>query len=145
MNTVYTEPCTTLAYLEPWHIQNPRHIQNTAKHLSWNTSLKILCNLEIKAYSESRRISKMQHFILEPSVTIANLDAQYIQNFPLFTTRVCQLLMHQLFLELLTYYCIHCSFLKNGLPILFFKRIGYQHSFLKNELPLLFLKEWATP
>ena len=31
----YSEPCVTLAYLKPWHIQNSRHIHNTVKHLSW--------------------------------------------------------------------------------------------------------------
>ena len=30
----YSEPSVTLAYLKPWHIQNPRHIYNTVKHLS---------------------------------------------------------------------------------------------------------------
>ena len=25
----YSEPYVTLAYLKPWHIQNPRHIHNT--------------------------------------------------------------------------------------------------------------------
>ena len=30
----YSEPCVTLAYLETWHIQNPRDIHNTVKHLS---------------------------------------------------------------------------------------------------------------
>ena len=24
------------AYSEPWYIQNPRHIQNSVKHLRWN-------------------------------------------------------------------------------------------------------------
>ena len=40
----YSQPCVTPAYLEPWHIQNPRHIQNTAKHLSRNILFKTLCN-----------------------------------------------------------------------------------------------------
>ena len=31
---LYSEPCVTLAYLKPWHIQDPRHIHNTVKHLS---------------------------------------------------------------------------------------------------------------
>ena len=29
-------------YLKPWHIQNPRHIHNTVKHLSWNILFKTL-------------------------------------------------------------------------------------------------------
>ena len=28
------KPYVILAYLEPWHIRNPRHIQNIVKHLS---------------------------------------------------------------------------------------------------------------
>ena len=43
----YSEPCVTLAYLKPWHIQNPRHIHNTVKHLLWNILFKTLCNLGI--------------------------------------------------------------------------------------------------
>ena len=30
------------AYSEPWFIQNPRHIQNTVKHLRWNVLQKQL-------------------------------------------------------------------------------------------------------
>ena len=30
----------TLAYSESWYIQNPRHIQNTVKHLRWNVLKK---------------------------------------------------------------------------------------------------------
>ena len=29
------------AYSEPWYIYNPRHIQNTVKHLRWNAFAKI--------------------------------------------------------------------------------------------------------
>ena len=72
----YSQPCMTPGYLEPWHIQNPGHIQNTAKHLSRNILFKTLCNpdifrtlsifrtlvyCEIKAYPEPWRISKMEH------------------------------------------------------------------------------------
>ena len=78
----YQQPCVTLVYLEPWHIQNPRHIQNTAKHLSRNILFEKLCksdifrtlsifkNLvysEIKAYSEPCRISKMEYCIKNPA------------------------------------------------------------------------------
>ena len=95
-----TEPCVTFVYSEletyikpcqismmenfihdlvkPQHIQNPRHIQNTAKYLSRNILFKTLCNpdifrtfstfrtlvyLEIRAYSEPCRVSKTEHFI----------------------------------------------------------------------------------
>ena len=47
----YSEPCVTLAYLEPWHIQNIIHHNNSA---------------EIKAYSEPCRISKIEYFIKNP-------------------------------------------------------------------------------
>ena len=30
----------TLTYSEPWHIQNPRHMQNTFKYLQWNVLQK---------------------------------------------------------------------------------------------------------
>ena len=43
----YSQPYVTLAYLEPWHNQNPRHIQNTAKHLTRNILFKTLCNPDI--------------------------------------------------------------------------------------------------
>ena len=42
-----TESCVTLAYLKPWHIQNPRHIHNTIKHLSWNILFKTFYNPDI--------------------------------------------------------------------------------------------------
>ena len=32
----YSEPFVTLAYLKPWHFQNPRYIHDTVKHLSRN-------------------------------------------------------------------------------------------------------------
>ena len=55
----YSQPCITLAYLEPWYAQNPgivrtrsiwrivgysetRHIQNPAKHLRWDLFAKIV-------------------------------------------------------------------------------------------------------
>ena len=60
----YSQPCVTPAYLEPWHIQNPRHIQNTAKHLSRNILFKTLCNPDIfktLVYSELWYILKSNH------------------------------------------------------------------------------------
>ena len=52
------------AYLEPWHIQKSRHIQNTAKHLSRNILFKTLCNPDIfrnLVYSELWYILKSKH------------------------------------------------------------------------------------
>ena len=60
----YSQPCVTPAYLEPCHIQNPRHIQNTAKHLSRNILFKTLCNPDIfktLVYSELWYILKSNH------------------------------------------------------------------------------------
>ena len=60
-NQVYI---TTLAYLEPWDIQNPRHIQNTAKPLSRNISFKTLSNPNIfktVVYSDFWYILKSKH------------------------------------------------------------------------------------
>ena len=57
----YSQPCVTPAYLEPWHIQNPRHIQNTAKHLSRKILFKTLYNPDIfrnLVYSEPSYILK---------------------------------------------------------------------------------------
>ena len=72
----YLEPCVTLSCLELWHIQNtvkyftqnlvePWHVQNP--HI-----FATLINSKIKACSEPCQISI--------SVTIAGLDARYIQN-----------------------------------------------------------------
>ena len=72
-----TEPCVTLvyseleAYLEPFQIsmmenfiQNPRHIQNTGKHLWRNILFKTLCNHDIfrtLVNSELWHILKSKH------------------------------------------------------------------------------------
>ena len=60
----YSQHCVTPAYLEPWHIQNARHIQDTAKHLSRNILFKTLCNpdiFRILVYSELWYILKSKH------------------------------------------------------------------------------------
>ena len=60
----YSQPCVTPEYLEQWHIQNPRHIQNTVKHLSRNILFKTLCNPDIfrnLVYSELWYILKSKH------------------------------------------------------------------------------------
>ena len=60
----YVQPCVTLAYLEPWHFQNPRHIQNTAKHLSRNILFETLCNSDIfrtLVNSEAWHLLKSRH------------------------------------------------------------------------------------
>ena len=60
----YSQHCVTLAYLEPQYIQNPRHIQNTAKHLTRNILFKSLCNPDVfrtLVYSELCYILKLKH------------------------------------------------------------------------------------
>ena len=60
----YSEPCVTVTFLKPWHIHNPRHIQNTAKYLSPNILFKTLCNPDIfrtLVYSEFWFILKSKH------------------------------------------------------------------------------------
>ena len=60
----YLEPCVTLAYLKPWHIQDTRHIHNTVKHLLWNILFKALCNPAIfrtLLYSQLWYILKSKH------------------------------------------------------------------------------------
>ena len=65
----YSQPCVTPAYLEPWHIQNPRHIQNTAKHLSRNILFKTLCSpgifktLSIFRTPKSKHIQNMAEYL----------------------------------------------------------------------------------
>ena len=60
----YSEPCVNPAYLKPWHIQNPRHIHNTVKHLSQNILFKTLCNPDMfrtLVYSPLWYILKSKH------------------------------------------------------------------------------------
>ena len=49
----YSQPYVTVAFLEPWHIQNAG-------------IFRTLVHSEIKAHSERCRISKMEHFIKNP-------------------------------------------------------------------------------
>ena len=105
----YSEPCVTLVYLKHWHIQNPRHILNTVKHLLWNILFKTLCNRDIFrtiVYSQLWYILK-QKYIQSPAKylrwsilwkTLCNYSKFrrkiYIQNFRLFKTRLCKLLLN---------------------------------------------------
>ena len=60
----YSQPCVTLAYLETWHIQNPKHIQNTVKHLPQDILFKTLCKpdtFRTLLYSELWYILKSKH------------------------------------------------------------------------------------
>ena len=65
----YSEP---LAYSELWYILKSKHIQNTVEYLRWSILLRTLCN-----YSR-----------------FTDLEALYIQNFRIFRTEVCQLLLN---------------------------------------------------
>ena len=104
----YSQPFVTLSYLKLWHIQDPRHIHHTVKNLLWNILFKTLYNPDIfrtLIYSQLWYVLKPKHIrshakylkwsiSLKPCVTIVNLVAQYIQNFRLFKTRLCQLLLN---------------------------------------------------
>ena len=103
----YSQPGVTPAYLEPWHIQNPRHIQNTAKHLSRNILFKTLCNPDIfrnLVYSELWYILKSKYIqnpaeYLRWSILLRAL-CNYsrfrgpIQNCCIFRNGVCQSLLN---------------------------------------------------
>ena len=100
----YSQPCVT---------ENPRQIQNTAKHLSRNILFKTLSNpyifrtisifrtllySEIKAYSEPCRVSKMVHFIKNP-VKLLQIQKPYIFKTFAYSEPVClsYSLVYQLF------------------------------------------------
>ena len=103
----YSQPCVTSAYLEP------RHIQNTAKHLSRSisfknlvqhqhiqkpTMFKTLVYSEIKAYSETYHISKMERLIKNP-VYLQQIQRPYIFKTSAYSELVfvSYSLMYQLF------------------------------------------------
>ena len=91
MERFFSEPCVTLAYLEPCHIQNLRNIHNPVKHLDdvaffWWT----------RTYSEPWQILKPWYiqnpfeyidevFYSEP-LTRAHLESWYIQNLSMVRT-----------------------------------------------------------
>ena len=76
----YSEPCVTLAFLKLWHIQNPRHIHNTVKHLLWNILFKILCNPDI-----FRTLMYSQLWYILKSKYIQN-PAKYLRSYILLKT-----------------------------------------------------------
>ena len=122
------------------HIQNPRHIHNTVKHLLWNILLnKTLCNPDIfrtLVYSQLWYILKSKHIqspaeylkwsILEPCVNIAYLNAQYIQAFAYSEAQCVRYsLMYQLFFKttnllLLLYPLLFIKSMTYSLTIYFF-------------------------
>ena len=74
-----SKTCVTLAYLEPYRIQNLRNIWNPVKHLWCSIFLETLCNsaifkilvyLEFEKYSEQDKV-----FYSEPLVTITYLNS----------------------------------------------------------------------
>ena len=79
-----SEPCVTLTYLEPWHIQNLRNIENSVKHLWWNVlSFRTLCNYNIfrlLIHSKPWHIQNSGHSRYRESlkynlqITLCNLD-----------------------------------------------------------------------
>ena len=104
----YSQPCVTQAYLEPCHIQNPRHIQNTAKHLSRNILFKTLCNPDIfrnLVYSELWYILKWKHIqnstkylrwriLLRTLYNYSRFRVPYIFKTSAYSESVCELLLN---------------------------------------------------
>ena len=97
---ICSEPCITVAYLEAWHSRNPGHIQNIVKHLSWNIYSKPCITLTysepsilqlwyiLKSKHSQNPVEYLRWSILLSPLTIANLDARYIQNFRMYRTQV---------------------------------------------------------
>ena len=83
----YSEPCVTLAYLKPWNIQNPRHIHNTIKHLSWIILFKTLCNFDIfrtLVYSQLWYILKSKHIQSPAKYLKWNILLKTLYNYSIF-------------------------------------------------------------
>ena len=51
----------TMAYLEPWYIQNLKHIQKSVKHLRWNVSQK---QLPSALFSLTFKIFSLKTFLM---------------------------------------------------------------------------------
>ena len=93
----YSQPCVTPAYLEPWHIQNPRHIQNTAKHLSRNILFKTLCNPDIfrnLVYSQLWYILKSKHIQNPAEYLIWSILLRTLCNYSRFRDPIYSKLPH---------------------------------------------------
>ena len=66
----YSEPCLTLAYSEPWYIQNnQRHFQNSVKYLGWSILRKQLTAIIILA-NYFRKISFLRSLLYEINIVI---------------------------------------------------------------------------
>ena len=66
----YSEPCLTLAYSEPWYIQNnQKHIQNPVKYLGWSILRKQLTSIIILA-NYFRKISFLRSLLYEINIVI---------------------------------------------------------------------------
>ena len=120
---VFKEPCVTLAYLEPWYIQNLRNIENPQKHdvlhfwyiqnlrifrtqdIRYRESLqhslhRTLCNLDIfrtKGIFRTLRNIYYEEFYSEPCVTVAYFKSGHNQNPRYVHNTVKQLLWNILF------------------------------------------------
>ena len=92
----YLESCVALAYLEPWHTQNPRHIQNDVKHLSWNMLFKSLYNLakfRTLIYSLQWYILKSNH-IQDPVEYLRRILLRTLCNYRKFRSLIYPKLLH---------------------------------------------------
>ena len=63
---VYSEPCATLTYLEPWYVQNPDIFRTLAYSQIWYIQkagiFKGLAYSKSKAYSETCQTSTIKRF-----------------------------------------------------------------------------------
>ena len=137
---MYSEQCVTRAYLKPWHIQNSRHIHNTAKHLLWNISFKTLCNPDIfraLLYSQVWYILKSKHIQSSAKHLRWSILLKTLCNYSIFRPPVCSKtfaycvnysLMYQLFfrttnLLLLLYSLLFIKSITYSLAIDFFQPV----------------------
>ena len=93
----YSEPCVTRPYLETWHIQNPSHIQNTAKHLSRNILFKTLSNPDIfraLVYPKLWYILKSKHIQNPAKYLRWSILLRTLYNFRIFRRLIYSTLLH---------------------------------------------------
>ena len=95
---LYSQPCVTLVYSESWHIQNPGHIQNTAKHLSRNILFKTLritlTYSESLVHSEPWYILKSKHIQNPAEYLNWIILLRTLCNYSRFRGPVCSKLSH---------------------------------------------------
>ena len=104
MDNFYSESCVTLAYLEPWYIQNPRRTQNVV--------MKYIIQILVRRYLDpsqtycsvfGRQFLPMIFFLNAPSKTIFN--ACHDLKFADLSIRAAQLVhLFQAYLDISKHY-----------------------------------------